>query len=255
MLYRNEYKVILDRGEISGTLYSDSSQFQKKLFIVCNPFGQEHLRYLKSIVQMCSDLAVQSGFVFNFDYLGTGNSDGRKRECRLDKWAEELGACYEALTDSNRFEEVNLIGLGLGANIIDSFSGELVRMKILWNPISNGRSYIKELSRIHGSILEFGLRVGPLFPKRRFSLAGFQLTELDLEYIKSIDNFKTSISSYTIDNADLEKWIGKSGESQSSLVDAKSIRKILDLCKNSTASPKDQPFSSQDWNPVWQAPL
>jgi pimeloyl-ACP methyl ester carboxylesterase len=128
-----------------------------KAVLLCNPFGQEAIRTHR-MYRVLADRLVRAGIsVMRFDYFGTGDSAGDDHEGDLEGWDEDVVAAHEELTRRSGSGEIVWIGARLGATLAVHASHKTpqppARM-ILWEPVVDGASYLREMAERHVRQLE-----------------------------------------------------------------------------------------------------
>jgi uncharacterized protein len=118
---------------------------------ILNPFGDEYLRAHRSLRQLADRLAGAGFHVLRFDYFGCGDSAGGDHEGRLARWVEDAALAVEELEALAGSPRVALVGLRLGASLAvrlaDGHPG--VDHLVLWDPVGDGRLYLKEIDAAH----------------------------------------------------------------------------------------------------------
>jgi pimeloyl-ACP methyl ester carboxylesterase len=104
------------------------------------------------MVNFARDLAQRGYPVLRFDYMGNGDSDGEFEESTLETMLSDTECAIGTLRQmAVGIETVNLLGLRLGATIaaLSAEQNRDVKKLILWEPIVNGASYMREMLRIN----------------------------------------------------------------------------------------------------------
>jgi pimeloyl-ACP methyl ester carboxylesterase len=119
--------------------------------LLCNPFGHEAVRAHRAYRQLAALLARSRFHVLRFDYFGTGDSAGREDEGRVAQWLEDVQAAADELRDMTGVERLACVGLRLGATLaaLAARGRADVEHLVLWDPVVNGASYVRELCRAH----------------------------------------------------------------------------------------------------------
>jgi uncharacterized protein len=112
--------------------------------LLCHPIGNEQVFAYRTMRQLAARL-VRAGFhVLRFDYFGTGDSYGDTGEGDLAGWCGDIETAIEELKDITGANNVNLIGLRLGANLsaqVAAHHPKEINKLILWEPLE-----VKELA-------------------------------------------------------------------------------------------------------------
>lgn len=116
--------------------------------VLCGPFGQESIRAHRSLRQLAVR-ASRLGFpVLRFDYHGCGDSMGRRDEGSMRQWLSDVSTGVAELRRRAQSPRVCLVGLRLGAWLAMLAAIRLgdVAGLVMWDPIHDGRAYLKELA-------------------------------------------------------------------------------------------------------------
>jgi uncharacterized protein len=115
--------------------------------LLCYPGIQEYNAAHWAFRRLATMLARDGHHVLRFDYFGTGDSDGDAATGTPARWVEDVQEAAQELKDLSGCREISLIGMRIGAAIaaIASSHGLHARRLILWEPVINGRSYVREL--------------------------------------------------------------------------------------------------------------
>ena len=115
--------------------------------ILCPPFGQEGMRAHRALRQLALLLARRGLHVFRFDLFGTGDSAGDGEEASLAQWLDDIDTAAEELREMAGIDRVVLVGVRLGAMLAVHAAAKRddVEALVLWDPITDGREYVKEM--------------------------------------------------------------------------------------------------------------
>jgi pimeloyl-ACP methyl ester carboxylesterase len=118
---------------------------------ILNPFGDEYLRAHRSLRQLADRLAGAGFHVLRFDYFGCGDSAGEDHDGRLGRWVDDAAVAVEELEALASSSRVALVGLRLGASLAIRLAGRRPGADhlVLWDPVGDGRLYLKELDAAH----------------------------------------------------------------------------------------------------------
>lgn len=122
--------------------------------LLCNPFGQEAIRAQRALRIVSERLARQGFPCLRFDYHATGDSPGEDGEGRMSRWRHDILQADRLLRKQTDSRQIIWLGLGLGATLALQAAAEApetarpVRL-ILWDPVLDGRTYLRHLSRMH----------------------------------------------------------------------------------------------------------
>lgn len=129
----------------------------RRAVVLCHPWGAEHLHAYRSMRQLSATLTAAGLHTLRFDYFGTGDSAGEMTAATLDGWHADIRAAVQELLDTTGATRVGLVGLRLGATLaakVAAKSRDDIDVLVLWDPVVNGTSYLKELRETcrHGSV-------------------------------------------------------------------------------------------------------
>ena len=149
--------------------------------LICQPVGHEYINSHRALRQLAALLAGAGFRVLRFDYYGCGDSYGDFEQGSITRWLEDISTAVAELRARSGMVQVCVVGLRLGATLA-ALSGswrEVFESLVLWEPVIQGRRYLKEL----GSLQEEMLRFRPK-PKRStkfqtyMEVLGFPLSRL-----------------------------------------------------------------------------
>lgn len=123
--------------------------------LICYPVGHEYFRLHRSLTRIARHFAENGFNVLRFDYRGTGDSEGRFEDMRLEDWLEDIRDARAALVDHAGVSEVVLMGVRLGAALAASAAVRfgLARTLVLWDLVEDGSSYRKSLLAMQSQVL------------------------------------------------------------------------------------------------------
>ncbi len=109
------------------------------------------MRCHRALVRLCDRLA-RSGFhSLRFDYYGTGDSAGPSGSGDIDEWVANTRTAANELRDISGAENISMLGVRLGGAIAtQACSSETnIDKLVLWDPIADGESYMRQLTHLH----------------------------------------------------------------------------------------------------------
>jgi pimeloyl-ACP methyl ester carboxylesterase len=121
--------------------------------IVCYPMGSEYIRSHRAFRQLAARLAANGFHVLRFDYYGCGDSAGEGHEGHPGQWMDDIATAIEEIKVTTGVGSVFLVGARFGATlaaIVGAQRSDLGGV-VLWEPVLNGASYIRELLNSHES--------------------------------------------------------------------------------------------------------
>lgn len=120
-------------------------------FLLCRPLGQEAVRTAAIYRVVGERLARERCESLRFDYHGTGDSPGNEEDQSLSGWLEDTLAAHEQLQDGGDVPVI-WFGMGLGATL--ALRAALRARKpptqlVLWEPVLDGPTYVRQLTEGH----------------------------------------------------------------------------------------------------------
>lgn len=121
-------------------------------FLLCRPLGQEAVRTAAIYRVVGERLARERCESLRFDYHGTGDSPGQEEDQSLSGWLDDTLAAHEQLQDRGDDAPVIWFGMGLGATL--ALRAALRARKppaqlVLWEPVLDGPTYVRQLMEGH----------------------------------------------------------------------------------------------------------
>lgn len=135
-----------------GVLHEAKSNPKREGFVFCAPFAEEKLWAHRVMLNFARILADSGYHVLRFDYMGNGDSEGEFEESSFDTMMSDTECAINALRKQIRgVESVNLLGLRFGATVaaLVAEKSDDINKLVLWEPILNGSSYMREMLRIN----------------------------------------------------------------------------------------------------------
>jgi len=121
--------------------------------LICYPFFQEYIRSHRAIVQLSKQLSKAGCHVFRFDYFATGDSAGELDDVDLSIWMDNIKQAENELIELSGVRKISIIGLRMGAVLAAQYQSKKVKDLILWDPLTSGEQYIKDLKNMHQAML------------------------------------------------------------------------------------------------------
>jgi pimeloyl-ACP methyl ester carboxylesterase len=158
--------------------------------VLCPPIGQEYVRSHWAMRQLALSLT-RAGFAcLRFDWYGIGDSAGEIREASMARWRADVKSAASELFDTCGVRKISLVGLRFGAAVALAAASQIKPAHVvLWDPVLDGRSYIRDLRRIYAALLADRERYWPLEPRRprsRTEIIGYEFGEDLLRDIEAI---------------------------------------------------------------------
>ncbi|MFQ6030821.1 MAG: alpha/beta fold hydrolase [Dehalococcoidia bacterium] len=177
--------------QLFGIYEAPSAGAQRRCAVVlCYPFSREYLRCHRAYRQLAQRLSLAGLPVLRFDYYGFGDSAGDSEDSTIEGWIEDISAAVEQVQDKSSCSEICLVGLRLGASLaVQAATGlAMVRHLALWEPVTNGQDYLKELAELHRILMRAAdTKSIPELLAEDTGLLGFPFTESLLSGLQSID--------------------------------------------------------------------
>jgi len=177
--------------ELFGCFHEPSDKsIRRCAVLICQPVGHEYINSHRALRQLGVRLA-ETGFpVLRFDYSGCGDSYGEAEQSSITRWLEDISTAVIQLRALTGMFQVCVIGLRLGgtlAAVAGSRCKEFDSL-VLWEPVVNGRSYLKELHSLQREMLRF--RPKPKLLKKSqpyMEILGFPLSRLLHAQLEELD--------------------------------------------------------------------
>jgi uncharacterized protein len=116
--------------------------------LLCQAGPQQAMRLTWLVRYVAGQLAAAGFPALRFDYFATGDSSGDSDAATLQQWREDVLTAADELRDRCGVSKVSAIGLRLGATLFASCAGLQLSHALLWEPVIDGRAYVRELKRI-----------------------------------------------------------------------------------------------------------
>lgn len=165
--------------------------------VMCNPLAEEKVIAHRIMVNMARALSRAGIFCLRFDYMGSGDSDGKFEESTIETMLADTKAAVERFRAWTGVDRPGLLGVRFGGTLGMQFAetNEFVDRLILVEPIADGKSYMEECLRsnltlqmaaykrvIHNrKALKERLMAG-----KEVSIDGYQLTKTLFEQIGAV---------------------------------------------------------------------
>lgn len=139
--------------EMVGVFQSAASDGAPRVrFLLCRPLGQEAVRTAAIYRVVGERLARERCESLRFDYHGTGDSPGKEEDQSISGWLDDTLAAHEQLQAGGDDAPVIWFGMGLGATL--ALRAALRARKppaqlVLWEPVLDGPTYVRQLMEGH----------------------------------------------------------------------------------------------------------
>ncbi|RZI83554.1 MAG: alpha/beta hydrolase [Rubrivivax sp.] len=139
--------------QLFGIYHPATGRRQTSLAVLlCNPFGQEAVRLHRFYKVLAERLARTGIHVLRFDYFGTGDAAGDDEQGDLAGWCQDLLTAHQELQQRAMSSQTAWLGARLGATLAAMASVQAPRTPdrlVLWEPITDGAAYLRELAEGH----------------------------------------------------------------------------------------------------------
>ncbi len=152
--------------ELLGIYHPAADQNSRRGMVICPPLLTDLSRSYQSIRVLAEKCAEAGYHVLRFDYSGTSDSFGEWANAGPRNWVKDIGKAAEELSEISGAESMTLLGIRFGGLLALHAAAEInPQSLILWDPISDGRSYRSSLDRIHSNLVH--LHIGLSKPEKQ----------------------------------------------------------------------------------------
>ncbi len=195
--------------------------------VLCPPLGFEQIHAHRAYRRWAESFAEGGFHAVRFDYRHTGNSsgDGPAASCVSSYLADILSIADKLLSQGRK--GVAFVGCRFGATLAVLAAKERPSsMLILWNPITSGRRYARELRAIAAMSAAHQLPAS-----NTVECAGFEITSTSMDEIATLEikntDLKNVLNTLLIDDNIKSKLGGTEGIEKLPSVDDSSVEMIL----------------------------
>lgn len=138
-----------------GFFHASAVTASKGAVLFCYPIPPKYQLCYRAF-QRLAMLLTRSGYdVLRFDPTGVGDSAGSASDASLERWSQDTFLAAEWLRGRCKFPSISMVGMSLGAAQAAQAS-RLFRTQrlVLWEPVIEGSSYLREISGICRHALE-----------------------------------------------------------------------------------------------------
>lgn len=135
-----------DSNKLFGVLARPSGRAHTGI-VICPPCGEEMVSTYARFARWSKELADRGFAVMRYHARGTGESDGKSTDFTVTGAAEDAASAVKWMRENGNVERVGLFGLRFGATAAVHAKAE-ADFLILWAPILNLRTYIRDLLRM-----------------------------------------------------------------------------------------------------------
>ncbi|HOW42773.1 MAG TPA: alpha/beta hydrolase [Candidatus Omnitrophota bacterium] len=149
-----EFKFINNRvgKKLYGVLHFPANRESKEVFVFSSPTFGEKTKSYRVLGNFARLLALNGYWVFRFDFMGEGDSEGDFKEASIRTRIEDLYSVIDYLQSEIKQQDIvyNIFGARLGATIASAFAREkLVKIGklVMWDPVIDPAQYLLEFLR------------------------------------------------------------------------------------------------------------
>jgi uncharacterized protein len=180
-----------------GVYHPPRSETNSSLGVVlCYPTGEEYYLAHPTFVRLATLLATAGIHVLRFDYFGCGDSEGEAEDGSMEQWIADIQVAVDELRDGSGAKRLYLVGCRLSAYMAVATANLRADIDgiVLWDPVTNGVDYTKQLARQHNQRLRLEITKSVIKQQRGkpTEALGCRITDLMLREIECI-----SLSSYS----------------------------------------------------------
>lgn len=142
--------------QLFGCLHVSSRERARESGIVLvPPMDQEYLRSHRALRQLAVRLALAGFPALRFDLYACGDSAGECERGNVARWARDVDLARAELATRTGAPAGAAVGLRLGAYLAcrSALSEPGLHALVLWDPVTDGRSFLASLRRAHEEIL------------------------------------------------------------------------------------------------------
>jgi len=121
----------------------------RKGIVFCHPFAEEKITSHRVMVNLARSLCSIGYFVFRFDYMGNGDSDGDFSDTSIETNLSDIICGINYFKINSYIEKISLLGIRFGATLACLISEVLdeIDQNILIQPIVQGEEYLYQCLR------------------------------------------------------------------------------------------------------------
>jgi len=119
--------------------------------LICYPLWEEHVRSHRTFVSLGFMLGGIGLPTMRFDYFGTGDSMGSDVDATPRIWLDNVEQAANCLRKRTGIRRLCLVGQRLGATLAAIAQSRISWLDslVLWEPVSDGPTYLDELRNVH----------------------------------------------------------------------------------------------------------
>ncbi|PIE42622.1 MAG: hypothetical protein CSA49_00175, partial [Gammaproteobacteria bacterium] len=162
-----------------------------KVILLNAPVGFEQVHTYRSMRRLAEQLAADGFVVIRFDYRGTGDSMGvPEKNTTFEHWVQDIRCVSAYIKAQYQSTEQCWLGLRLGGLLAQLANYDnMAQHMILWEPVLNGRAYIREMQALSMLASHQAHKNEKLIES-----AGFVMPAQSADYIKSLNLIKKPVN-------------------------------------------------------------
>ncbi|MGV0735345.1 alpha/beta hydrolase [Mycobacterium syngnathidarum] len=140
-----------EQSRLFGVVHVPGGEVARAGVVICPPIGREYQDSYRGLKLLAQRLCSEGFAVLRFDYLGTGDSTGDQcGDDAVDGYLESIRTAVDYLRSSG-VKSVSLVGLRVGALLAATAASSIPDIDglVLWDPVTNGRRYVREQQVIY----------------------------------------------------------------------------------------------------------
>jgi pimeloyl-ACP methyl ester carboxylesterase len=144
--------------------------------------GHEYIAGHRAYRQLAARLCRAGFHVLRFDFYGCGDSAGDSSQGHVSRWLEDIATAVAEIRKRSEVAKLCLVGLRLGGSLAMMAAAQRndIDAIALWDPVVDGKSYIRELMSAHQEMLrqDYLQGEGVGTEEEATEILGFPLTDL-----------------------------------------------------------------------------
>jgi len=117
--------------------------------LFCSSIGHEYMKAHRVLRSVSNETARMGHATLRFDYSGFGNSSGDTESAQLQTWLVDIKAAAQELHSRSGAKSICLVGVRIGAALMQMADVAFVTRVIAWDPISSGKEFTAHLDKLH----------------------------------------------------------------------------------------------------------
>lgn len=146
-------------NRLYGVWYRPRQKSHSHTIVICHSIGHEYSRGYRNLNQLAVQLSKSGYDVLRFDYASTGNSSGDCGDLSIESMRADLRRACEYMATQTGNPATSVIGLRWGAAVVAGLSEPDFDQVVLWDPVTDGKSFLAMVDRFHdqemGAVMRF----------------------------------------------------------------------------------------------------